>query len=189
MNLDFEFDNNKGDLDTCISPSDILSYIYSIFHSKTYRNRYSEFLRIDFPRVPLTHKKDLFIKLCNLGTKLVLLHRGLEPEEKESNISLKGTGNNIITKIPSKNKSLPKTEDKMFKICINDYQYFDNIPLNVWEFCFGGYYVIHKWLSSRKSRKLNESDLGFFNKLISIIDETIKIKNEIDEIIENCGFW
>lgn len=33
-------------------PEEILGYIYAVLHAPTYRSRYSEFLRIDFPRIP-----------------------------------------------------------------------------------------------------------------------------------------
>ena len=45
-----------------------------MFHSPTYRKRYAEFLKIDFPRVPLTSDKKLFWKLVELGRELVALH-------------------------------------------------------------------------------------------------------------------
>ena len=33
-------------------PEDILDYIYAVLHSPSYREKYKEFLKIDFPRVP-----------------------------------------------------------------------------------------------------------------------------------------
>ena len=49
-------------------------YIYAVFHAPTYRERYAEFLKIDFPRVPLTSDVGLFRALCGLGADLVALH-------------------------------------------------------------------------------------------------------------------
>jgi len=39
------------------SPEDIFDYIYAVLHSPNYREKYKEFLKIDFPRVP--YPKDL----------------------------------------------------------------------------------------------------------------------------------
>lgn len=62
------------DLPEGIAPRDVLHYIYAIFHAPTYRARYAEFLKIDFPRVPLTGSSDLFRGLAALGGELVGLH-------------------------------------------------------------------------------------------------------------------
>ena len=56
------------------SPEDVFNYIYAIFHSPLYRERYAEFLRIDFPRVPLTTSVPLFRQLGALGGELVAWH-------------------------------------------------------------------------------------------------------------------
>jgi predicted helicase len=56
------------------TPEAIFYYIYAIFHSPTYRTRYAEFLKIDFPRVPLTTDNRLFRKLGEYGEELVALH-------------------------------------------------------------------------------------------------------------------
>ncbi|MBE9020829.1 DNA methyltransferase, partial [Chroococcidiopsidales cyanobacterium LEGE 13417] len=47
-------------LDHTPSPEAIFYYIYAILYSPTYRTRYAEFLKIDFPRVPLTSSDELF---------------------------------------------------------------------------------------------------------------------------------
>jgi len=55
-------------------PEDVFHYIYAVFHSPTYRKRYAEFLKRDFPRVPLTSDLSLFRTLCQKGADLVALH-------------------------------------------------------------------------------------------------------------------
>ncbi|MFM5899706.1 MAG: type ISP restriction/modification enzyme [Dolichospermum sp.] len=42
----------------------IFYYAYAIFHSPIYRTRYAEFLKIDFPRLPLTSNENLFNELA-----------------------------------------------------------------------------------------------------------------------------
>jgi predicted helicase len=66
--------DGKGDRKKTFGPEDIFNYMYAVFHSPTYRSRYAEFLKMDFPRLPLTSNSELFRKLCALGDELVLLH-------------------------------------------------------------------------------------------------------------------
>ena len=57
-----------------LTPEDIFHYAYGVFHSPGYRSRYAEFLKIDFPRLPLTGNLELFRALARLGGELVALH-------------------------------------------------------------------------------------------------------------------
>ena len=66
--------DGNGDWPASFGPEDVFDYIYAVFHAPTYRARYAEFLRTDFPRVPLTSNSDLFRDLCLLGNELVNLH-------------------------------------------------------------------------------------------------------------------
>jgi predicted helicase len=45
--------NGSFNLPTGLTPEDIFHYAYAILHSPGYRSRYSEFLKTDFPRLPL----------------------------------------------------------------------------------------------------------------------------------------
>jgi predicted helicase len=49
--------------DTAVDAEEIFYYAYAVFHSPTYRVRYAEFLKIDFPRLPLTSNEALFTAL------------------------------------------------------------------------------------------------------------------------------
>jgi predicted helicase len=48
-----------------LTPNDIFNYPYAVLHSINYRRRYEEFLKIDFPRVPLPQGFDLFRELAH----------------------------------------------------------------------------------------------------------------------------
>jgi len=71
-------------LDRCfgrdVVPEEIFSYIYALLYAPTYRTRYAEFLRADFPRVPFTRKAELFTRVAHLGRRLVDLHLLKSPE-------------------------------------------------------------------------------------------------------------
>ncbi|EAL7434994.1 DNA methyltransferase, partial [Campylobacter jejuni] len=56
------------------SPEDILGYIYAVLFHKIYREKYLDFLKIDFPKIPFTKDKNTFKNLSKLGLKLVNLH-------------------------------------------------------------------------------------------------------------------
>ena len=73
LGLEFITDG-RGDLKSTFGPEDVFHYAYAVFHSPTYRERYAEFLKIDFPRLPLTGDVALFRALCGFGAELVALH-------------------------------------------------------------------------------------------------------------------
>ncbi|MFN5891119.1 MAG: type ISP restriction/modification enzyme, partial [Dolichospermum sp.] len=64
----------KSKLGYIPTAENIFYYIYAVFHSPQYRQRYSQFLKIDFPRLPLTSNNELFNQLVIKGEKLVNLH-------------------------------------------------------------------------------------------------------------------
>lgn len=56
------------------SPEDTLAYIYAVLYAPSYRARYADFLKRDFPRVPLTTNPALFQQLVGIGQELIALH-------------------------------------------------------------------------------------------------------------------
>ncbi|HEX9430655.1 MAG TPA: type ISP restriction/modification enzyme, partial [Candidatus Bathyarchaeia archaeon] len=63
-----------GDRRKTFGPEDVFAYLYAMLHSQAYRERFSEFLRSDFPRIPLTSNASLFRSLCDLGEQLIAQH-------------------------------------------------------------------------------------------------------------------
>ncbi|MFN5763942.1 MAG: type ISP restriction/modification enzyme, partial [Pseudanabaena sp.] len=176
LGLEF-FPDGKGDQIKTFAPEDIFNYIYATFHSPTYRQRYAEFLKIDFPRVPLTSNKQLFWELATKGDKLVQLHLMKETGTEISNYPIDGT--NLVEQV--------KYNETQQQIWINDQQYFANIPNHIWNFYIGGYQVCQKWLKDRKGRELSFDDLVHYQNIISILGETIEIMSDIDQIITKHG--
>ena len=176
LGLEF-FPDGKGDQVKTFAPEDIFNYIYATFHSPTYRQRYAEFLKIDFPRVPLTSNKQLFWELATKGDRLVQLHLMKEIGIEISNYPIDGS--NLVEQV--------KYNETQQQIWINDQQYFANIPNHIWNFHIGGYQVCQKWLKDRKGRELSFDDLVHYQNIISILGETIKIMNDIDQIITKHG--
>ena len=183
--------DGKGNLKKTFGPEDILNYIYAAFHSLTYRTRYAEFLKRDFPRIPITSDSDLFKKLCGLGGELVSLHL-MESDKLNKHIAtFPVSGDDTVTKVGEKGKTLADVKNGKGKLFINKTQYFDGVPEEVWNFHIGGYQVCYKWLADRKKagRKLSAEDIEHYHKIVVAINETIKIMKQIDEVVDAHGGW
>jgi len=173
----------KDDFDTPenISSENIFHYIYAIFHSPNYRTRYAEFLKIDFPRLPLTSSLDLFRALSELGGELVALHLMESPKLDQHITTYTGNTAPVVDKVSYANDTV--WLDKAQKIG------FIGVPENVWNFHIGGYQVCNKWLKDRKGRTLSADDLNHYQRIVVALAETIRLMAEIDEVIEQYGGW
>ncbi len=176
--------DGKGDLKKTFGPEDVFNYIYAVFHSPTYRKRYAEFLKIDFPRLPPTSKPALFRALCKLGGQLVGLHliENYGPEMTSYPIK----GEHQVEKV---RYTEPGQGADKGRVWINNEQYFVNVPLEVWGFHIGGYQVCRKWLKDRKGRKLSYDDIKHYQNIVSALSETIRIMAAIDKTIDKHGGW
>jgi predicted helicase len=183
LSLDFVPDG-KGDLKKTFGPEDILHYAYAVFHSPTYRERYAEFLKIDFPRLPLTSNLNLFKKLANKGEELIALHLMESPRLDKLITSFPETGSNEVEKVryaePRRTESGKAVPGRVF---INKTQYFEGIDAEVWEFQIGGYQVLQKWLKDRKNRKLSFDDLMHYQKIVVALKRTMRLMRDIDDLI------
>jgi len=169
--------DGKGDLKETFGPEDIFNYAYAIFHSPTYRSRYAEFLKIDFPRLPLASDLTLFRALCEKGAELMSWHLLTNPSLQimRSQIKYDIKGSNAVEKV--------RYDDNLHRVYINKTQYFEGIAPDVWDFHIGGYQVCGKWLKVRKGRKLNYDDQSHYQDIAVAIKETIRIMAEIDQVI------
>ena len=186
LGLEFVSDG-KGDLESTFGPEDVFCYIYAVFHSPTYRERYAEFLKIDFPRVPLTSDPDLFRRLCALGADLTALHLLEAPQLSESITCYPIPGDNLVDrpKYFAPGDCLPKKKEALEagRVYINKTQYLEGVDPEVWEFQVGGYQVCAKWLKDRKGRKLSYDDLTTYQRIVVALKETIRLMAKIDEAI------
>ncbi|TXK30866.1 DNA methyltransferase [Pontibacter qinzhouensis] len=168
-----KFTSEKANTPGTFAPIDILDYIYAVLHSPSYREKYKEFLKIDFPRVPYPTDADEFLSLVELGGKLRQIHL-LESADVENYItSYPADGNNIVDK--------PRYENG--NVYINDNQYFADVPQTAWEFYIGGYQPAQKWLKDRKGRELTFEDILHYQKIIVALTETDRLMREIDEVM------
>lgn len=165
----------------CADASQVLFYIYAVMHSPGYRARYAEFLKIEFPRLPLTENLELFRALARLGDELVALHLLESPELAKPITEFVGGRNPEVEKVSwSKNTVwIDKALTTGFK----------GVREEVWNFHIGGYQVCNKWLKDRKGRTLSKDDIAHYQKIVVALAETIRLMKEIDEVIEQHGGW
>lgn len=158
-------------------PEDVFYYTYAIFHSPTYRQRYAEFLKIDFPRLPLTSDVALFAALVKYGAELVSLHLMKSPKLADYMTTYDIEGDNVLA------RGYPKYVENGGKVYINKGQFFGGVPQNIWDFHIGGYQVLHKWLKDRRGRALSTDDLEHYQQIVVALAETIRLMSAIDAAI------
>jgi predicted helicase len=198
--------DGKGDLVKTFGPEDVFDYMYAVFHSPTFRSRYAEFLKTDFPRLPLTSNPKLFRDLCALGEELVALH--LMEKHGPEITAFPVKGDDVVERVEytcTAGKDSPlwkrgvrgdlggspgaKVKGGVGRVWINKTQYFERVPPEVWSFHIGGYQVCHKWLKDRKGRKLEYDDTQHYQHIVSALSETISLMAEIDKSITQHGGW
>jgi hypothetical protein len=189
-------------------PESIFNYAYAVFHSPAYRERYAEFLRADFARLPLTHNLDLFQELAGLGGWLVDLHaRG---QGLNSQVAFPEKGTDQVTDIrfqpveglviPGKRKMNCATpgapvekgtwpDIKAGRVWINEKQYFEPVPEMAWMFPVGGYLPAQRWLKDRTGRKLGFDEQLEYQRIISALIETRRLMAEVDSVIQAHSGW
>jgi hypothetical protein len=154
---------------------------YAVFHSPGYRSRYAEFLKIDFPRLPLTGNLELFRALARPGGELTALHL-LESPKLDQPITEYLGGRSLEVQKTSWSKNtvwLDKDQTTGFK----------GVNEGVWNFHIGGYQVCEKWLKHRKGRTLSAEDRAHYQKIVLALFETIRLMKEIDGVIEKHAGW
>ena len=162
--------DGKGDLYATFGPEDVFDYLYAVLHAPTYRARYADFLKIDFPRVPLPESADLFRALCPLGARLVALHL------------MEQSGGALPAYPIAGDNSVDRVAYQHGRVYINAAQYFGNVPPDAWVYHVGGYQLCHKWLKDRKGRTLSYADIEHYRRIVAILAETITVIEQIDEI-------
>ncbi len=173
----------RSDGDDTFAPIDLLDYIYAVLHSPTYREKYKEFLKIDFPRVPYPKDAATFWKLVKLGEQIRQIHLLESPIVEKYITGYPEDGDNVVVKPRFVEQPLTEAlEVTVGDVYINDTQYFSNVPEVAWNFYIGGYQPAQKWLKDRKDRKLEFDDILHYQKIIVALSETDRLMKEIDAI-------
>jgi len=193
-----------------IGPELIFNFAYAVFHSPTYRERYAEFLRADFPRLPITSDFELFRTLAGFGGELVDLHARGKGDPRDIGFPVKGdnvieevryqpptpdsVGDDVRSLTSNEKKSESRhldsyKETKIGRVWINDRQYVEGVPESAWMFPIGGYLPAQRWLKDRIGRTLGYEEQTEYQRIIWALMETKRLMGEIDTCIKQHGGW
>lgn len=153
-----------------IEPQELFDYIYAVLHSPNYRERYKEFLKIDFPRIPYPTNADEYHRLAKLGAELRKLHLMEDLPTQLPTLFPKGGTLQVDCLRWEQNR-----------VYINSEQYFENVPESAWNFYIGGYQPAQKWLKDRKGMTLDFKDVKHYERIIYVLQQTERIMQEIDK--------
>ena len=193
--------DGKGDLQETFGPEDVFHYVYAVFHSPTYRERYDQFLRADFPRVPLIDDSELFRTLVELGGQLTKAHLMESSPSSQLPVSFPVPGDNKTEKSYPKycppgetppGETAPAEHGRVYisanaKKGTKRGQYFEGIAQEIWEFTVGGYQPMNKWLKDRRGRELSFDDRNHYVKMAAALQGTIRLMEEVEQAIADSA--
>lgn len=159
------------------TPEDIFAYIYGILHTPSYRKKFKEFLKTDFPRIPYPKDAAQFNAVAEVGRSLIDTHlmRDAAPGLSETRARFPKMGSNIVEEV----------RYDQGRVFINAEQFFDNVPQISWEMPIGGYRPAEKWLKDRKGRALTGDDIKHYQRIVLALMKTA----EAFEKLESLGLF
>jgi len=161
------------------APEQVFHYIYAVLYAPSYRERYSDFLRLDFPRIPFSAKREVFEALADLGRRLVALHLLESPELDPPLAHFEGEGDNRVAKNKRDGFYYEADRDRVYT---NKSQYFAPVPIEAWKYPIGGYQVCGKWLKDRRGRQLSLDEIRTYCRIVTALARTMELQEEIDEL-------
>ena len=153
------------------APIDLLDYIYGLLYHPEYRERYFEFLKVDFPRIPYPDSAACFDQYKAIGGQLRRLHL-MEEQPERTGVTYPEVGDNSV--------SQQKWADD--KVWINKEQYFGNVPEEVWNYYIGGYQPAQKWLKDRRNTTLSFDDITHYQRIVHALATTIALQSELSQL-------
>lgn len=180
VGLSFGWNRADLELEQSFSPEDLLYYVYAVLHALTYRSRYAAFLKEDFPRIPLPRDAAYFRKMARLGQELTAQHL-LTAGRVTPLSSFPQSGNNAVD--AGYPKFSPDTENpEIGKVMISKVQWFEGVPLEVYEFRVGGYQPAEKWLKDRRERMLSLEDLEHYPQMLGAMARTLELMVKVEAV-------
>lgn len=168
-----------------------LGYCYAVLWSDTFAHRYAEFLKTDFPRIPLSTNTEMFETLAQAGNRLSSLHLMESTEPLKSPASYAGPADPLVGKVRWLDDSvwLDASASSSKGTAGSNPAVFIGVHQSIWDFRLGGYQVCEKWLKDRKGRTLSDDDIAHYRWIVAALSETTRLMGEIDEVIEEYGGW
>jgi len=172
----------------------VFHYTLALLNAPSYVARYGSRLRRDWPRVPFPSKVQLFVELAHLGKELAAVQLLDSPRLADFITTYTGPKNPVVGHVGwsdgtvwlNAGKASAREGHRATKPGTIG---FHGVPEEVWNFHIGAYQVCHKWLKDRKGRTLSDDDIAHYQKIVVALSETVRIMNEIDEVIEAHGGW
>ena len=161
------------------SPEQIFYYVYAVLYAPSYREKYAQLLKSDFPRIPFTKDKEIFQVLTEMGERLAGLHLLDSPELHPSLVKFEGEGDCLVAKTKTKGFYYDPDMERMH---INKGQYFGPIEKEIYQYQIGGYQVLDKWLKDRKESVLSLDEIKAYCRTATAIIKTVEIQKDIDDI-------
>lgn len=180
-----------------VTPEDVLAYVYAVLHAPSYRSRYGEYLKSDFPRIPLPKVPIPIVKgsspamkfdeiwsaLLPLGQELIALHLlKAVPPALRPGFALQG--DNTVEKPRYEPPHTGANATERGRVWINAVQYFDGVPPETWAHKVGGYPVCEKWLKDRRGRALDFADIGHYADIVAALNRTRALMKTIDGVVD-----
>ncbi len=155
-----------------VSPEDFLAYVYAVLYTPAYREKYAEFLRVEFPRIPLPQNYETFAAFAKWGRRLIELHTLEAADLVPPRAKFYGEGLGIVEK--------PRYDEESRRVYINKTQYFEPVSPEAWRYRIGGYQVLEKWLKDRKGAELKDAQT--YMKIVTAIEKTLEVQAELDRL-------
>jgi len=166
-------------IDGKASPERIFAYIYGVLHTPQYGQRFKEFLKSEFPRIPYPKDAAEFNAVADIGQSLIETHllRDAKPGLKERRGTFPVSGDDEVTQV-----TWEAVDADSGKVWINDTQYFDNVPKTAWEMPVGGYKPAEKWLKDRKGSKLDGDEKDHYQRIVIALDKTASLMGDLEKM-------
>lgn len=162
---------------------EVFYFIYAVLYSETYRRRYADLLRRDFPRIPFPRDRGPFAALAAQGARLVDFHL-LRPDRLGSPaVRFEPLGTGRLGKGRAAREYRPEER----RVVVNEEgQAFTGIDPKVWAYRIGGHQVLDRWLAAREGRLLTLEELKHFPQVATALGLTIGVQEGIDEVFDSA---
>jgi hypothetical protein len=163
-----------------VNPEQTVQYLLAILHSEVYREKYREFLRRDFPRIPLPLSSKMFTELVAIGQRIDAIYTASTPTSENQLPDLVGIR--------------PKVERASWAnghVWLDDSHEsgFKGVDQESWNMRVGGYQILDRWLKQRKGQTLSEDQCRDFATLVTRMRKLGELVAQVEICINEHGGW
>ena len=136
-----------------ITAEDVFAYTYAVLHDPVYRHDYAVDLLREFPRLPLYHDWDVWVKM---GRELLELHIGFEDvepyalERYDTNIDGQDGGDRVSPRVMLRANAQDKERGE---IHIDSETVLRGVPADAWRYMLGSRSALEWVLDQHKEKK------------------------------------